>query len=98
VSFQGGPVHSFGLVVRTTECEGLPSSVLSRFEVVDDGGLLVKLDGCPVGLDGVVQVVDAIRWLDAAGVDVHRVVELPTDAGSAAHRLAETVNARLARS
>jgi hypothetical protein len=87
-------IYTFGLIVSpaqtSPEC-ALPRAALRRFEVINDGGLLIRLDGCT----SVDAIAAAIRWLDAAGVSVHRVVELPTDSASAAHDLADAVNARL---
>lgn len=76
--------HRFGLVVAGP----LPGEILRRFEVVDDGGLLVRLDGC-----GQEEVLAAIRALRDADVAVHRVVALPTAPGSPADRIATALNA-----
>lgn len=84
-------IYTFGLVVSPSHICTLPGAALRRFEVVDDGGILIRLDGCP----SVDAVADAIRWLDAAGVSVQRVVELPTDPASAAHDIADLFNEQL---
>jgi hypothetical protein len=69
----------------------VPGAALRRYEIVEDGGTLIRLDGC----SSVDAIADAIRWLDAAGVVVHRVVELPTDPASTAHDMADSCNVRL---
>lgn len=73
---------------RTGHIDVLPAEALRRFEVVNDGGTLIRLEGCR----GSAAVADAIAWLDTVGVIVHRVVELPTDSMSPAHGIADAFN------
>jgi hypothetical protein len=59
--------------------------------VLYEGGTVIRLDGCRSAAG----VAEAVAWLDAVGVSVHRVVELPTDSASPAHDIADEVNLTL---
>jgi hypothetical protein len=51
----------------------LPAAVLRRFDVVNDGGILIHLDRTAP-----IEVLEVVAWLAGLGVTVHRVVHLPT--------------------
>jgi hypothetical protein len=89
-------IYAFGMVATVSpmsmeNAAALPEAVLRRFEVINDGGTLIRVEDC-VDVDA---IGETIRWLDAVGVQVHRIVELPTDPASPAHNLADAVNSRL---
>jgi hypothetical protein len=85
-SIKEATIYTFGLIVGPSF--GLAAEAQRRFEVVHDGGTLVRLLGCcSAG-----SVTKAVEWLGTAGVAVHRVVELPTDPASPARAIADEVN------
>ena len=88
-------IYSFGLIVGPqTDPDTLASAATRQcLEVVVDGGVLIRLDGCP----SAARLVETIERLDADGVVVHRVAELPTDPSSPSHEVARACSRALAR-
>jgi hypothetical protein len=71
----------------------MSAATRQRLEVVVDGGMLIRLDGYP----SAALIIETIERLDAAGVVVHRVAELPTDPTSPGHEVARACTRALWR-
>jgi hypothetical protein len=85
LSTEEASIYTFGLIV------GQHARPIAS---VNDEKTVVRI----LGFRSAAAVTSVISWLGTAGVSVHRVVEVPADPASPAHRIADEVNLALAGS